>query len=134
VLQDLAKRRDEIETRSRELDMRENVLAAAAKKIDGRIAELKTLESKIQGLLQQRDEQNEKNLKSLVKVYENMKPQDAARIFEKLDMPILLDVAGRMREAKLAQVLANMNPDKARSITTELATWRQTPDSAGKNG
>lgn len=131
VLQGLAKRRDALNARARELDLRQAMLAATAKKVDAKIATLKVLEQKIQGLLHQRDAQDEKNMKSLVKVYENMKPQDAARIFEKLDMPILLDVAGRMREQKLAAILADMNPDKARSVTTELATWRATPLNSG---
>ena len=66
-------------------------------------------------------------MKSLVKVYENMKPKDAARIFEKLDMPVLLQVVERMKEQKLAAVLAEMDPGKAKSVTIELATQHQLP-------
>ena len=131
VLQSLAKRRDELDARARDLQLRENVLKATEKRIDGKIVELKALEEKIQQYLQQHDEQGEQQLKSLVKVYENMKPKDAARIFEQLDLDILLDVAERMREAKMAPILANMDPGKAKQITVELATRRDLPKTGG---
>lgn len=131
VLQSLAKRRDELDARATDLELRENVLKATEKRIDGKIVELKALEAKIQEYLQQHDEQGEQQLKSLVKVYENMKPKDAARIFEQLDLAILLDVVERMREAKMAPILANMDPGKAKQITVELATRRELPKTGG---
>jgi flagellar motility protein MotE (MotC chaperone) len=54
-----------------------------------------------------------------------MKPKDAARIFEKLDMETLLLVAERMKERKLAPIMAKMDPTKAKDITEELAQLRQ---------
>jgi flagellar motility protein MotE (MotC chaperone) len=60
----------------------------------------------------------------LVKTYETMKPKDAARIFDTLEMEVLIEVAQRMKEAKLAPVLAAMDPAKAQSVTVELAARR----------
>lgn len=127
LLAKLAERREELEGRARELDMREKLLQVAEKRVEERIGELKKLEAQIRGLIRQHDEEEEKSLKSLVKVYENMKPKTAARIFEKLEMPILLGVVERMKEAKLAPVLAEMDPARAQRITVELATRRQLP-------
>jgi len=56
-----------------------------------------------------------------------MKPRDAARIFEELDMDTLLLVAERMKERKLAPLMAQMNPEKAKEMTVELARLRQLP-------
>ena len=67
-------------------------------------------------------------IKSLVKIYEGMKPDEAAAIFNELDMPILLDVIGKMSERKVALVLANMNPKRARDVTQELADKRKKID------
>jgi flagellar motility protein MotE (MotC chaperone) len=64
---------------------------------------------------------------SLVKIYENMKPKDAARIFEALDMDTLLLVAERMKERKLAPVMAQMNSERAKDITVELTRAGQLP-------
>lgn len=129
LLANLAQRRDQLEQRAREIDLRESLLAAAEKRIDERIAELKKLEGSIKQIVQQYDKQEEQNLQGLVKVYENMKPKDAARIFEKLDANVLLGVVERMKEAKLAAVLADMNPATAQDITVRLATRKQIPPS-----
>jgi flagellar motility protein MotE (MotC chaperone) len=64
-----------------------------------------------------------------------MKPKDAARIFEQLDMETLLLVAEPMKERKLAPIMAQMNPTKAMEITVELARLRQVaPASAPLGG
>lgn len=134
VLQKLADRREELEQRSRELDMQEGLLKAAEARIDKKITELKSLQSAIDALIKKHNEQEEAKMASLVKIYENMKPKDAARIFEQLDMPILLDVIERMSERKIAPILAEMNPAKAKSVTAELAQRRQLPQPSATNG
>ena len=127
MLQKLAERRQALERRSREIEMREGLLEAAEKRIESKISELKTLQSTIEGLIVKYDEQEETNLKSLVKIYESMKPKDAARIFEQLEMTILLEVVDRMSERKVAPVLAKMDPVKAQALTTEIALRRHFP-------
>lgn len=135
LLQNLAERREMIEARARDIDLREAALSATARQVDEKVNELKAIEARITALLKQRDEQEEQSLRSLVKVYENMKPVDAGRIFEQLEMPILLDVVERMKETKIASVLAGMNPQKAKAITEELAARRQIPSAVnGKSG
>jgi len=134
VLQRLGERREELEKRGRELDMRENLLSATESRIDKKIVELKKIEAAVSALLKQHDEQEDKQLTSLVKIYEKMKPKDAARILEKLDMGVLLTVAERMREAKMASILAFMDDAKAKALTMELATRRRLPEMGGDDG
>jgi len=121
TLQSLAKRREELDAREKAVDTREGLLAAGEKRVDQKIAELKDLQGKIKGLLKTYDEQETGKLKSLVKIYENMKPKDAAPIFEQLDMDTLLDIVERMKERKVSPILAQMSPAKAKEITDELA-------------
>jgi flagellar motility protein MotE (MotC chaperone) len=125
VLQKLAQRRTELENWAGDLNMREQLLKATEGKLEDRLGELKTVQTSIKGLLRQYDQEQETKLKSLVKIYEVMKPKDAARIFEQLDMDILLDVIERMKEAKSSPILAAVNPDKAKTITVELAQRRK---------
>ena len=66
-------------------------------------------------------------MNSLVKIYEAMKPKDAARIFEQLDIDTILLVAERMKERRLAPVMAQMNPEKAKDITIKLSKLRELP-------
>ncbi len=64
-----------------------------------------------------------------------MKPKDAARIFEELEMDTLLLVTERMKERKLAPIMAKMNPARATEITVELSRLRNLPsDSINAGG
>lgn len=134
LLQQLAARRDALDARAREITMREALLKAAESRIDRKIQEMKTLEASVKKLIATYDDQQKAKVASLVKIYENMKPQDAARIFEGLDMNTLLLVAERMKERKLAPIMANMDPRKARDVTVELAKSRQLPPTAAAGG
>ena len=80
VLESLAARREQLDARERELDMREKVIAAAEKRVEERITELKQIEQRIETMFGKRDEQEEAQLASLVKTYEAMKPADAAEM------------------------------------------------------
>lgn len=127
IMDDLAKQRQASASRKSDAEMRERLLEAAEKRVDGKITELKTLESRLKELTNQRDEQENKQFASLVKVYETMKPKDAARIFEKLDLHVQIAVAHRMKEAKMAAILAEMSPDAAKSLTMALAERANVP-------
>jgi flagellar motility protein MotE (MotC chaperone) len=50
-----------------------------------------------------------------------MKPKDAARVFDEMPLPILLDLVGGMKEGNSAPILAKMNSVKARQVTAGLA-------------
>ena len=56
-----------------------------------------------------------------------MRPRDAAAIFDELEMPVLVRLMDRMREAKAAPVLGAMRPERARLLTAELARHRARP-------
>ena len=127
LLQSLSQRREELEQRAREIDEREVLLKAAEQRIEQRISELELLQASIEALLVTHDEQTEAQMLSLVKIYESMKPKDAARIFEELDMEVLLEVIERMKERKTAPILAQMNPQRAKVVTLELAQRRELP-------
>lgn len=134
LLQQLAERRDRVEKREQELDVRTALLKAAEARIDKKVEEMKTLQSTIEGLLASYDQEQEKKVSGLVKIYENMKPKDAAKIFEELEMDILLMVVERVNSRRLAPIMAAMNPQKAREVTVELSRLRQLPEGVGAPG
>ena len=127
LLQKLAERREEIEAQARELDVRENLLKAAEARIDKKVQSLKALQRTIEDSMVQYDDQQEEKLQNLIKIYENMKPKDAGRIFEELEMDVLLEVAEKMNKRRLAPILAKMDPKKARDVTEELFRLRSLP-------
>ena len=134
LLQQLAERREVLEGREQELDLRSGLLAAAESRIDKKVEELKLLQNTIQKLLKSHDEEQAAKMKKLVNIYQNMKPKDAARIFEELDMDTLLLVVELMNERKLAPVMAKMNPIRAKEVTVELSRLRKLPPPGSSTG
>jgi len=121
LLHQLAARRDALEQRADELDQREALIETAAAELADQIARLAELRAEIAAVVERHDAAEDAKLTSLVKIYETMKPKSAAEIFDRLEMPVLIRVVERMREAKSADVLARMDPVRARQVTTELA-------------
>jgi flagellar motility protein MotE (MotC chaperone) len=120
LLERLGQRREEIEARMRELDMREKLLDSAEKKLGGRVDDLKALEEKVDGPRKQEAEANQA-VKNLVIMYETMKPKDAARVFDRLALDILVPVVQQMSPRKMSDVLAAMSPEAAERLTVALS-------------
>lgn len=127
LLQQLAARREELDRREDKLTRRSELLKAAETRIQSKIEKLESLRKTIEGLLAQYDEESDRKVERLVKIYESMRPDDAAQIFEDLEMPVLLRVLGRMSERKSAPILAEMNAKKAQAVTLELAEQKELP-------
>ena len=92
----LAGRRDKLEALEKELDARETIISVAEKRIDQKMNEMRILQKQLKTLLGQASSEQAAQIANLVKIYETMKPQEAARIFEKLEMDVLLNVVQRM--------------------------------------
>jgi flagellar motility protein MotE (MotC chaperone) len=138
VLESLQNRRQELDTRGRDLEMRESLLKAAEKRVEAKVAELKDVETRVNVAMGNRDKAEADRFKSIVTMYENMKPKDAARIFDRLDLKILVDVSTQIKPAKMAEILAQMSSEGAERLTVELANRAtatpksQTPDQLPK--
>lgn len=130
ILQSLSKRREDLDQRERNLNESAAMLKAAEKEVDRKLAELNTLKAEIEKLLGQQSQMEDQRITSLVKIYEAMKPKEAATIFNTLDPDVLLSVVSRMNERRLSPILASMDPEKARMVTIRLAEMRQLPGSA----
>jgi flagellar motility protein MotE (MotC chaperone) len=134
LLQRLSARRTEIDQRAAEVSQREILLQAAETRVDEKIAKLAALEKEIGGIVDQHSEEDAARVKSLVKIYETMKPHDAARIFEQLDMAVLLGVVEHMKERNAAPILASMESARARAVTLALAERRDASAKPGSGG
>jgi flagellar motility protein MotE (MotC chaperone) len=122
ILERLGERRQELDARARELEIRENLLKSAERRLDGRVNELKSLEQQGGGSAQKKEAEDAAKLKALVTMYENMKAKDAAKIFDRLEMPILFAVVSQIKPRVMADIMAQMQPEAAERLTTELAS------------
>src|SRR5215831_1861834 len=95
ILERLQARRQELEQRAREIDIRESLLKAAEKRIESRVDEIKAIEAKASAANDQKAEAENARFKGIVTMYESMKPKDAARVIDRLEMPVLIEIASQ---------------------------------------
>ena len=127
LLQELAERRKLLDGRERKLDQRAVLLKAAEQRLVEKQDELKKIRNEIKKLLNIKEKEEAERLNRLVGIYSNMKPKDAAKIFNELDMAVLLDVMQSMKERKIAPIVAAMDAERARLLTKQLAERQNVP-------
>lgn len=128
VLNSLGDRRKLLDKREQDLDLREQVLKATEAKLEKRMQELKALEAKLDQRRKVQEQQATDEIMDLVKIYESMKAKNAARIFDRLDLDIMLKVVKQMQPRKMADVLSEMDPEMAERLTIALAAGQARPD------
>jgi flagellar motility protein MotE (MotC chaperone) len=121
ILERLQSRRQELEARAREIDIRESLLKAAEKRVESRVEELKGIESRITTATQQKSDADAARFKGIVTMYEAMKPKDAAKVFDRLEMPVLIEIATQIAPRKMSDILGQMSTEAAERLTVEMA-------------
>jgi flagellar motility protein MotE (MotC chaperone) len=122
LLERLQERRQELEARARELELRESLVKAAEKKLEGPAGSAEGDKAAKGPGGQSRDDTPNPRLKGVVTMYETMKPKDAAKIFDRLDPKVLLEVASQIKPQRMSEIMAVMSPEAAERLTVELAT------------
>ncbi|MCB9994165.1 MAG: hypothetical protein H6873_10980 [Hyphomicrobiaceae bacterium] len=139
VLERLSQRRAELDAYSEQLDVRADLVAAAEARIEERMTALQALETRVQALVDQFDAKADEQFTALVSMYENMKPSDAATVFNQLDADVLLRLASNISPRKMSQILAAMDASRAQDLTIRLANLNEAakmptePASMGSN-
>ncbi len=111
---------ERLRERSRRLEEREGRIQILRQELDTRIASMKTLLAAIEKIRREMiEEENERQLR-LVKIYDAMEPENAARRLEQMDEALASWLLLRINVRKAGQILGTMNPEKAGRITTRL--------------
>jgi len=121
ILERLQARRQEIESRAREIEIRESLMKSAEKRMESKIEELKAVEARISTATGAKNEADAARFKGIVTMYETMKPKDAAKVFDRLEMPVLYEIASQIAPRKMSDILGLMQPEAAERLTVELA-------------
>jgi len=134
VLQNLGARRGELDAREDDLNTQLALLAAAEAKLDAKAKALNGLKADVQALLQQADGREAAEVDRLVKVFEGMKPKDAAPRMVLLEDSVRLPIAARMKERSLSAIIAQMPPAEAKKLTEALAKRFAAAQTLAQNG
>jgi flagellar motility protein MotE (MotC chaperone) len=121
ILERLQSRRQELEARAREIDIRESLLKAAEKRVESKVEEMKAVESRVATATTQKSEADAARFKGIITMYEGMKPKDAAKVFDRLEMSVLFEIASQIAPRKMSDILGLMSPDAAEKLTIEMA-------------
>ncbi len=121
ILERLQARRQEIEARQREIDIRESLLKSAEKRIENKVEEMKAVETRISATQAEQKAAEAQRMKGLVTMYEGMKPKDAARVFDRLEMGVLIEIASAIAPRKMSDIMGLMSPEAAERLTVEMA-------------
>jgi flagellar motility protein MotE (MotC chaperone) len=122
LLERLQERRQELDARQRELDLRESLLKAAEKKLETPAGSEKSADGKGGTPAQRKEDTENARFKSVVVMYETMKPKDAAKIFDRLDVKVVLELASQIKPQQMSAILAQMSAEAAERLTVEMAT------------
>ena len=113
ILERLQARRQELEARAREIDIRESLLKSAEKRIETKVEELKARRiADLRPRAGQKSEADAARFKGIITMYEGMKPKDAAKVFDRLEMSRA--VRNRLAD-RAAQDVRHPRPDAAGS-------------------
>jgi flagellar motility protein MotE (MotC chaperone) len=121
ILERLQARRQELDARAREVEIRESLLKAAEKRIDAKVQEMKAVEGQVGKAAEQNSEAEASRFKGIITMYEAMKPKDAAKIFDRLEMPVLIEIAMQIAPRKMSDILGLMTAEAAEKLTVEMA-------------
>lgn len=124
-LQKLVERKEQLDAREAELGRMEAELNAQKQEIEKKLKAMDETRAGISNMLQERATQDTEKVETLVQVYSNMKPSNAAKVLESMDEDLAVEIIGRMKKKNAAEVLNLMKPEKAQSFSEKFAGYRK---------
>lgn len=121
-MEEIEKRRLELDAREKRLEVRESSLARLEKQIEKRIDTLKTLRQTIQENLEKEKQVDEANLVRLSKIFQKMKVGQAAERIQNLDRETAVKLLQIMPERSSAKILGKMSRRDAIELSNAIGT------------
>lgn len=118
----IRKEREEIDLRKKELKSLEEGVDKKLAEIDNKLASLKSLQNRIETLLEEKSAVEQKQIESLAKIYEKMNPTKAALALTGLEQQLASDLLGKMKVKSAAKILDQVSRQKTTEISTTYTT------------
>lgn len=125
VFSKLDERRRELDSREQELAKLEEELQKQKLELDSKLKELEKMRQGIAQVLKDRITVDSEKVDKLVEFYANMKPQNAAKIFEEINENLAVEVLGRLKKKNAAEIMNLVKPDKAQRLSEKYAGYRR---------
>lgn len=120
----LAERKKELDLREEELNKKAAEIVKQKLDIEAKLKQLEESREKIAGMLKERITTDSQKVDNLVQVYSNMKPIQAAKVFETMDEDLVIEILGRMKKKNAADILNLVKIEKAQKFSERYAGYR----------
>lgn len=110
-----------IEEKEVAIRARMHALRVADETVTQKLAELSEAETQLRETIALAETAAEDDLDRLTRVYESMKPKQAAALFEEMDPNFAAGFLGRMRPEAAAAIMAGLSPEAAHLYSVVLA-------------
>lgn len=121
MLKSFQRREDRLALQEKAMLEKQEALALADRQIETKLKQLETAEQSLRKTMTMADTAAESDVSQLTKVYETMKPKQAANLFEEMSPDFAAGFLGRMRPDAVAGIMANLKPEVAHTISVILA-------------
>jgi hypothetical protein len=121
ILLTLTRREQAVEAREAALEERAESLAEAERRLTAQLDALRAAEEQLAATMTRADRAAEDDIQRLVQVYENMKPEEAARVFAEMEIQFAAGFLGRLRPEIAAPILAGLEPRQAYALSALIA-------------
>ena len=95
------------------------------KKEDKKSKDVKVSQKEIEEQMKAREAAEKKRISKLARIYDNMKPEEAANALNDVSLDTVVMILQKMDESNAGQVIAKMDPSKAARITQMLFDGQQ---------
>lgn len=121
VLTELRQRRQSLDEEQARLDTTRERLRILKDKVGEDLDRIKRYRDQLQVKLDQEEELRTEKMNHLVKVYSSMEPEKAAERIDQMDRDTAVKLFSRMSGQAAGRILAFVDPQKANSISQEMA-------------
>lgn len=114
--------REDIALRKKELKTLEEGVDKKLAEMDRKLEELKTLQKKIESLLEAKSAEEKRRIKDLAGIYQKMSPAKAALAMSGLEQQLAADLLANMKVKSAAKILDQISKQKATELSTTFST------------
>ncbi len=131
-VKDFKDRKKALDQKEEELKAWEAEIQTQKSELDTKISEIQKIRKDISAQLEERVKADQGKIDTLVQVYTQMKPSQAAKVFESLDEDLAVDILTKMKKKSAADILNLLKADKAQLLSEKFAGYARKP-AAAKN-
>jgi flagellar motility protein MotE (MotC chaperone) len=93
--------------------------------LEKRLKELEDIRTKISSRLDEKVKIDQEKVDKLVEFYSNMKPQNAAKVFEDIDEDLAVEILNKMKKKSAADIMNLLKSEKAQKLSEKFAGYKR---------